>query len=140
SEYALGQWKRYAIAFVLMAISAACTAISAYLIREFVNAAYLNRDFPAVVSLGFITVALFIVKGASTYGHAVMLARVSNRIVAENQRRMFAKLLNEGLGFFSVRHSSEFIARLITGANSVSQVLNLLITAIGRDFLSLLGL
>src|SRR5438132_13696510 len=56
SEYALGQWKRYAIAFVLMAISAACTAISAYLIREFVNAAYLNRDFPAVVSLGFITV------------------------------------------------------------------------------------
>jgi subfamily B ATP-binding cassette protein MsbA len=139
-DYAAAQWKRYALAFVLMAISAGCTAFSAYLIREFVNAAYLNRDFPAIVALGFTTVALFMVKGASTYGHAVVLARISARIVAENQRQMFDKLLNENLGFFAARHSSEFTARLVTGANAVSQVLNLLITAIGRDCLAVVGL
>ena len=52
---------------------------------------------------------------------------------------MFDKLLREDMGFFANRHSSEFIARLTTGANAVSQVINLLITAIGRD-LCVIGL
>ena len=41
-----------------------------------------------------------------------MLAQIGNRIVAENQRRMFDTLINQNVGFFSDRHSSEFIARL----------------------------
>ena len=49
-------------------------------------------------------------------------------------------LLQHNIGFFSDRHSSEFIARLTTGATAATQVLNLLITAIGRDLLSLIGL
>ena len=53
---------------------------------------------------------------------------------------MFDKLLHENIGFFADRHSSEFIARLTTGAVAVSQVINLLITAIGRDLMSLIGL
>jgi ATP-binding cassette subfamily B protein len=53
---------------------------------------------------------------------------------------MFSKLLNEGIGFFSTRHSAEFLARLSAGAFSASFVINLLITAAGRDFLSLVAL
>ena len=48
--------------------------------------------------------------------------------------------MSESVGFFSERHSSEFLARLTAGANSVTQVLNLLINAIGRDLLSLIAL
>jgi ATP-binding cassette subfamily B protein len=49
-------------------------------------------------------------------------------------------MLKQNVGFFSDRHSSEFIARLTTGATAASAVLNLLITALGRDLLSLIGL
>jgi len=69
-----------------------------------------------------------------------MLSRIGNRIIADNQRRMFDKLLRENMSFFADRHSSEFIARLTTGAQAVSSVINLLITAIGRDLMSLIGL
>ena len=48
---------------------------------------------------------------------------------------MFDKLLTENIGFFSDRHSSEFIARLTTGATAANLVLSLLITSIGRDVL-----
>ena len=68
------------------------------------------------------------------------MMRIGNRIVADNQRRMFDKLLQQNIGFFSDRHSSEFIARLTTGATAANQVLTLLITSIGRDLLSLIGL
>jgi ATP-binding cassette subfamily B protein len=116
------------------------TALSAYLIGQVVNAAYVSRSFPSVLALGLACVALFATKGIATYGQAVILARIGNRIVADNQRRVFAKLLNESLAFFSARHSSEFIAKLTAGATAVTQILNLLITAVGRDLLSLVGL
>ena len=140
TEQGMVHWRKYVVAFMLMALSAGCTAFSAYLIGDVINQAYVNRNLPGIVTLGFITAALFAVKGIATYGHSVMLSRIGNRIVANNQRAVFGKLLSEGLNFFSDRHSTEFIARLSTGAAAATQVINLLITSVGRDLLSLIGL
>ncbi|MGH6783933.1 MAG: ABC transporter ATP-binding protein, partial [Sphingomicrobium sp.] len=101
---------------------------------------YLHRDFRLIFILSAVAILIFTVKGLSTYGHAVMLSRIGNSIVAENQRRMFDKLLQQNIGFFADRHSSEFLARLTTGAAAASQVLNLLITAVGRDLFTLIAL
>jgi ATP-binding cassette subfamily B protein len=136
TEQGLVHWRKYAIAFTLMAVAAGCTAFSAYLIGDVINQAYVNRSLPGIIVIGAITVVLFSMKGLATYGHSVMLSRIGNRIVADNQRAVFSKLLNEGLGFFSDRHSTEFIARLSTGAAAATQVINLLITSIGRPTLA----
>src|SRR6202163_175627 len=111
-EFGLGQWRRYALAFLLM----------------------------GVVAVGPGAAVIFAIKGAATYGQSVILSRIANQIIAENQRRLFSKLLDESIGFFANRHSSEFAARLMTGASAATQVLNLLITSVGRDLLSLIGL
>ncbi len=140
TEQGAVHWRKYAVAFVLMAVSAACTAASAYLIGDVINEAYVNRNLPGIVTLGIITALLFTMKGLATYGHTVLLSQIGNRIVANNQRAVFNKLLAEGLSYFSDRHSTEFIARLSAGAAAVTQVLNLLITSVGRDALSLIGL
>jgi len=140
ADYGAAYWKRYALAFLLLAIVAGCTALSAYLIGQVMNVVYVRRDFRDVMILCAVIIVLFTVKGLASYGNAVILARIGNRIVADNQRRLFAKLLDESIGFFAHRHSSEFTARLNAGAVAASQVLNLLITAFGRDLLSLIGL
>jgi len=140
AEQGFVHWRKYAVAFTLMAISASCTALSAYLIGDVINQAYVNHNLAGIFILGGITAALFTVKGLATYGHSVLLSQIGNRIVANNQRSVFGKLLNEGIGFFSDRHSTEFIARLSAGAAAATQVINLLITSLGRDLLSLIGL
>ena len=140
TEQGLVHWRKYAFAFVLMAISAGCTAFSAYLIGDVINQAYVHRNLPGIFFLGGVTVVLFTVKGIATYGHSVLLSQIGNRIVADNQRAVFAKLLNEGLSFFSNRHSTEFIARLTAGTAAARDVINLLVTSFGRDLLSLIGL
>jgi ATP-binding cassette subfamily B protein len=140
SEQGLAHWRKYAVAFALMAVSAGCTAFSAYLIGDVINQAYVHKNLAGIFILGGVTVALFTIKGIATYGHNVVLSRIGNRIVADNQRAVFDKLLSQGLGFFSERHSTEFIARLATGAAAATQVVNLLVTSFGRDLLSLIGL
>ena len=133
-------WRRYLAAFALMAVSAATTAGSAYLLGQVINQAYVDKNVRGIAILSGITVVIFIVKGAATYGHQVILSKISNAILANNQRQLFSKLMSESIAFFSERHSSEFLARLTAGANSVTQVLSLLINAVGRDVLSLVGL
>src|SRR5260221_5753530 len=140
TEQAFGQWKNYAMAFALMGVGAGSTALCAYLIGDVINAAYVDKNLAGIVSLAIVTAFIFLVKSFATYGHAVMLSRIGNRIIALNQRRMFDALITQSVAFFSERHSSEFMARLTTGAAAASTVINLLVTAVGRDLLSLIGL
>ena len=140
TEQGVAYWRRYLLAFMLMGISAATTAGSAYLLGEVINQAYVDKNVRGIAILSGITVLIFILKGAATYGHQVILSQISNAILANNQRRLFAKLMSESVAFFSERHSSEFLARLTSGAFSVTQVLSLLINAVGRDLLSLIAL
>jgi ATP-binding cassette subfamily B protein len=139
-EQAAAYWRRYLVAFALMAVSAATTAGSAYLLGQVINQAYVDKSVRGIVLLSGVTIVIFTIKGLATYGHSVILSQISNAILANNQRRLFAKLMNESVAFFSERHSSEFLARLTAGANSVTQVLSLLINAVGRDLLSLIAL
>lgn len=139
-EQGAAYWRRYLLAFVLMGVSAAATAGSAYILGQVINKAYVDKDVRGIAILSGVTILIFMLKGAATYGHSVILSQISNAILANNQRRLFAKLMSESVAFFSERHSSEFLARLTAGANSVTQVLNLLINALGRDLLLLIGL
>jgi ABC-type multidrug transport system fused ATPase/permease subunit len=139
-EQGAAYWRRYLVAFALMAVSAATTAGSAYLLGKVINQAYVDKSVRGIAILSGVTIVIFMIKGAATYGHSVILSQISNAILANNQRRLFAKLMNESVAFFSERHSSEFLARLTAGANSVTQVLSLLINAVGRDLLSLIAL
>ncbi|MFD2182723.1 ABC transporter ATP-binding protein [Rhodoplanes azumiensis] len=140
SEYGRGHAKGYALAFCFMGVGAAATAATAYLIGSAVNEVYVEKSFAGVAAVSIAAIVIFVCKGFATYGQAVTLARISNRIIAVNQKRMFDRLVQQTLGFYSDKHSSEFVARINFGATSASAVLNSLITALGRDLLTLIGL
>jgi ATP-binding cassette subfamily B protein len=140
TEQGAAYWRPYLVSLALMAIAAAATAISTYLLKDVINAAYHDRSLQTIVLLSVTIAVIFSIRGAAIYGQTVNLARIANAILARNQRLLFAKLMRENIGFFSDRHSSEFLARMTMGATAVAQVLNLIITSIGRDFLTLLGL
>src|SRR5438067_875866 len=120
---------RHAASVILIGITAGCASFSAYSVGQLVNQAYVQQDCPGIVWLETLTVVLFTAKGVSSYGNILILSRISNRIIGDNQRKVFDKLLNESIGFIKARHSSEFIARISAGAAAASSVLNMLITA-----------
>ncbi|MBR0754490.1 ABC transporter ATP-binding protein [Bradyrhizobium jicamae] len=133
-------WRRYLTAFVLMGIAAGATAGSAYILGQVINQAYIDKNVLGIAALSGVVVLLLFIKGVATYGHTVILNKISNAILANNQRQLFAKLMNESIGFFSTRHSSEFLARMTAGAKSITDVLNMLVNAIGRDLMMLISL
>src|SRR5258705_7445226 len=139
-EQGLAYWRRYLTAGALMGIAAAATAGAAYILGQVINQAYVEKNVTGIAIFSGVTVLLLFIKGVATYGYAVILSKISNAILANNQRRLFAKLMSESIGFFSERHSSEFLARLTAGAKSITDVLSLLINAVGRDLFLLVAL
>ncbi|ODM77942.1 ABC transporter ATP-binding protein [Bradyrhizobium elkanii] len=139
-EQGITYWRRYLTAFALMAVAAGSTAGATYVLGQVINQAYVDKNIPGIAMFAGITVVLLFIKGVATYGHMVILNKISNAILAGNQRQLFAKLMSESIGFFSQRHSSEFLARLTAGAKSITDVLNMLVNAIGRDFLMLISM
>jgi ABC-type multidrug transport system fused ATPase/permease subunit len=139
-EHGSSHWRRYVLSLAMMAVGAGCTAGMAFIIGPGIDQAYTVRNFTGVALVGVALIVLFSVKGLATYGQAVTMARIGNDIIAGNQRRMFDKLLAQDASFYADRHSSEFAARITFGAGSAAQALYLVVNALGRDLLSLIGL
>jgi subfamily B ATP-binding cassette protein MsbA len=139
-EQAIVHWRRYALTLVFMAVSAAGTASVVFLFGDGLNQSYVNRSFPGVVLVAFAAFLIITVRGFAMYGQAVTLARISSSVLADNQRRIFQKLIAQGAGFYADRHSSEFAAQMTYGAGAPGQTLQLLVSALGRDLFSLISL
>ncbi len=133
-------WKGYLFAFAMMGMIAFTTALSAWIIGQIVNEVFVGRHLAAVWEITAAIVVIYTVKGLATYGQQVVLSRVGNSIVADVQRRIFSQMLRMEVAYYSRKHSSEFIARQAFIAQSASNVLNLLITTLSRDALTIVGL
>ena len=124
----------------MMGLIALTTALSAWIIGQIVNEVFVGRHLAAVWEITAAIVVIYTVKGLATYGQQVVLSRVGNSIVADVQRRIFDQMLRMKVAYYSRKHSSEFIARQAFIAQSASNVLNLLITTLSRDALTIVGL
>jgi ATP-binding cassette subfamily B protein len=138
SFYAQG--KLYGIAVLAMIAVAVTTAGSAYMM-EYIVDAMTSPDLQGwahVIALG--VVLLFLVKAVASYIQAIYLARAGNRIVAEQQDKVYRKLLKHGVAFFSTNESSDLLMRTTHGAQAARNLIDVLVTGFVRDALTLVGL
>ncbi len=132
--------KGYFLAISMMAVVAGATFLSAWIMKPIIDKIFIEKNLHAMWAIGGAIVVIYIAKGLATYGQQVAMARIANNIIAEIQTRIFDKMLAMDLSFFDARHSTEFIARQSFIAGSASAVLSLIITALGRDVLTMLSL
>ncbi|MGA3304234.1 MAG: ABC transporter ATP-binding protein [Methylovirgula sp.] len=130
----------YLLAALLMAASAAATALSAYLLKPVLDHMVKANGLSALELLSLSIAGLFLVRGLATYCYLVLLARTGNRIVADVQAKLFDHLLTQDMAFFQDRHSGEFMAKIAIAAASIRDTLQILIVSAGRDVLTLGGL
>ena len=133
-------WRGYAFAIGMTIIMASTTSLSAWLMRDVINKIFVGKNLHSVWLIGGAIATIYTVKGLATYGQTAVLARVANSIVANVQNRIFDKMLAMSVGFYNVRHSTEFIARQAFISQAASGTLNLLINVFARDVLTLIGL
>lgn len=130
----------YGVAILAMIAVAVTTAGSAYMMEYIIDAMTSPelRGWVHVIALG--VVLLFLTKAVASYIQAVFLARAGNRIVAQQQEKLYRKLVRHGVSFFSTTESSDLLMRTTNGAQSARSLIDVLVTGFVRDALTLVGL
>ncbi len=131
---------RYVLAFIAMAVVAACTALSAWIMRDLINGVFQNRDFGLAVWFGITVFSVFLIKGVAAYASNVILSRIGNAIVAAQQTRIFRHLLGQGVDFYQQHASADLVTRVTHNAQAARDVLQNIVTTVGRDLLTVIGL
>jgi ATP-binding cassette subfamily B protein len=130
----------YGIAIASMIVVAAMTSLSAWILRDVVNATVTGRDLNKVLTVAAAVMMIFIVKGAATYIQSVVLNKAGNNIIALAQQRIFDHVLRQDVSFYSRMESSDLVMRLTTNAQAARSVVDLVVTSFVRDLFTLIGL
>ncbi|MCP3054097.1 ABC transporter ATP-binding protein [Aurantimonas marianensis] len=132
--------RQYAIAIVCLVLVAASTAFLAWIMRSVIDEIFVLQNRAAIVTLPIVVFLAFSVRGLATYGQGVILARIGNNIVARYQRRLFTHLLDLSVDFFGENRSAHLAARINQNVAGIRDTLNLTVTSIARDLLTLVFL
>ena len=127
-------------ALLLMVVVAATTASLAFLMETILDDVFTARDKTSLYIAATTVMGLFLLKGLATYGQTVIMSLVGQRILADIQKLMFRHLTYADLAFFQSRSSGELIAHFINDVEKMRGTVAGVITAIGRDSLTLIFL
>src|SRR5262245_17505238 len=88
-DYMRQHWMRLILAFVCMIIAAAATAAMAKYIEPILDGAMKGGTMGELYVICGIILGIFLAKGFATYGEAVLMAHVGQRIIADIQIKMY---------------------------------------------------
>ena len=130
----------YLFAIACLLIIAGTTAFSAWIMRDVIDQIFYERRADLIALICGSIVAAFFIRGLATYGQSVVLATVGNNLVARYQQRLFDHLMKLGVSYFSEHRSAHLAAQISQNVGGIRDLLNLTITSIARDIVSLFAL
>ena len=129
-----------AAALVCMALVAAATATSAWLMKPVINEIFIDKNKLLLVPIAGAVLAVFALKGLANYGQAVLMSYVGQRIITDTQHRLYSHLSTLELGFFHDNPTGNLISRFTIDINMMRAAVSNALTGFGKDTLTLLAL
>lgn len=130
----------YSAAIISMIIISCTTATSAWIMRDVVNYIVDAQNFAMIVFISSFITFIFILKGIATFAQTYFLSKAGNSIIAEQQRKIYARLMEQGVSFYHNNTSSDLLVRVTHNATAVRNIIDTIITTFVRDLLSVSGL
>lgn len=131
---------KYAIIAALIMLSSGATALSAWFVKDVVNSLFVNPRFDFLLLVVTGVIVLFTLRGLAMYFQAVLMNRISSRIVADVQGRIFDHILRQRVRFFQTHNSDTMIMLINQGASSFNSILTRVVLNGVRDIVTVLSL
>ncbi|HEU4622080.1 MAG TPA: lipid A export permease/ATP-binding protein MsbA [Burkholderiaceae bacterium] len=139
----LGYVRPYRRSFALAAICMIVAAVTEPVFARFMGL-LIDRGFKGDVRNLWIAplfiVVLFSIRGVSQFSASYLLAYVSNRILLDMRRQMFAKLVRLPVPFLDRHPSASLITKLTADVTNVGGASTQVITILIRDSVAVIGL
>jgi len=133
-------WRKLAGAGFCMAVVAATTGLSAWLLQPAIDEVFVNRSttWLWLAPVGVLLAALL--KGFATYGQSVLMAGVGQRIIADTQADMYGRLIRADLAWLHRVHTGKLVSSFLFDATLLRDAVSRAVTGMVKDVLTALAL
>jgi subfamily B ATP-binding cassette protein MsbA len=133
-------WKRLALAFAGMIVTAATEPVVPYIFKFL-----LDKGFTGQVTFSYwlvpaAVIGVFAVRGMSTFLSTYMMTWVSTRLLTDLRRQMFDRMLEFPIGFYSEHTVGRVINSIMFEVQQIVEMITKVFTSIVRSALTVLGL
>ncbi len=131
---------RLLLAGLCMVLAAGAIAALAYLMEPVLDQIFIEKNRDLLITVPAAVIVITLIRGAATYGQAVLMAFVGQRVIADLQSRLFAHILRFDLAFFQDTASGKLVSRLTNDVNLMRNAVANALTGMVKDSLTLLFL
>lgn len=130
----------YVLAIICLLAVAGATATIPWVMPPLIDQVFYERRFDLVIWICAAIILVFVIRGLSSYGQTVLLARIGNNLVARYQQRIFDHLMRLGLDFYGNERSGRLAAQINENVLGIRDMLSMTLRSIAGDAVMLVAL
>ncbi len=127
-------------ALLFMLLAAAMTGALAKLMEPVIDQVFAAQNREQLWLVAAMVLGAFTLRGFATYGHALVVNSMGQRIVATIQSQLYGHLLHADLAFFHAHAAGQLQSRLINDVGVMRQAVAECLTSMGKSTLTLIFL
>jgi ATP-binding cassette, subfamily B, bacterial MsbA len=124
---------RMALAFLCMGLMAGATAANAWLMQPMLDRVFVAHDERLLLVIPLAVIVLALVKGVTNYWQAVLMTTVGQRVVADIQLALFARLMRADIAYFHANPTGTLISRFTNDAGMLRNAATTVLAGIGKE-------
>jgi ATP-binding cassette, subfamily B, bacterial MsbA len=109
TEFVRPHFGKLLLAFLTMGVVAGSTAANAWMMQPLMDKVFVERNETLLLVIPAAVIGLALVKGFAGYAQSVWMTTIGQRIVADIQLKLFARLMRADLAYFHANPTGTLI-------------------------------
>jgi len=131
---------KFLIALVLMLVVGLTTAALAFLVKPALDDIFFQKKAAMLYLIPLAILAIYFVKGICTYGQAVLMNYIGQRIVMDLRNDLYNHIHRQSLAFFHKNPTGMLMSRITNDVTLIQSAVSEALTSLLKDSFSLIGL
>ena len=131
---------RFIVALLCMLVVGTTTAALAFLIKPAMDDIFLNKDAVTLKWLPVAVIFIYLFKGVCSWTQTVLMNFIGLRIVADLRNRLYGRIQQQSLTFFTKNPTGILMSRITNDVNLIQAAVSEAVTSLLKDSFMLIGL
>ena len=123
----------------MLAVGATVSAL-AFLVKPALDEIFLNKNIGMLKLIPVVIIAIYIIKGVCSYGQAVLMNYIGQRVVTDLRSELYNHIQRQSLSFFTKNPTGILMSRITNDVNFIQRAVSDAITSFLKDSFTLIGL
>ncbi len=128
------------VAILLMAIEGSMLALLARMVVPMFEDVFAARNQNALYWVGLVVLGIFFVRAVTSAAQKILMTYIRELVSAAMRRHLLRHLMSLDSAFYQTNPPGQLIERVQGDVGAINSVWSRIITALGRDLISLIGL